>query len=263
MIMRNVITLLILSISFFVQAQVVNITYVTVPRENSETFLKLHEKFTNLSNSKDRLQIDSAIFAHAFAGDYTFAIYDFYANAEDLVNDASLIDEAMNKNIDAMNLDKEKEMELNEEYKSYSSMYAYNHTDQIRQDKGLEGLEFESENLDWSTKKVVVVSKYEVKWGMNKIFYDGLIDGIKSLKESGHAVGHYASRHLYGSGADYHTYQFYESWTDFAAYEEANSGQSMSDDNKKFWSSIESHDDEILTFIGGTNPETKVFSYRK
>ena len=52
--MKNFITALFLTISFAVTAQVVNITYVSVDRENSETFLELHEKFTNLSISEDR-----------------------------------------------------------------------------------------------------------------------------------------------------------------------------------------------------------------
>jgi hypothetical protein len=37
----------------------------------------------------------------------------------------------------------------------------------------------------------------------------------------------------------------------------------MTEEDKKFWSAIDSHSDEILTFIGGINPETKVFSYAK
>ena len=37
----------------------------------------------------------------------------------------------------------------------------------------------------------------------------------------------------------------------------------MTDDDKKFWSVIDSHSDEILTYIGGMDRETKVFSYAK
>ena len=66
--MKQIITGLFLTVSLFVNAQMVNITYVTVPRENSETFLELHEKFMNLSNSKERTITQSVIFAHAFAG---------------------------------------------------------------------------------------------------------------------------------------------------------------------------------------------------
>jgi succinate dehydrogenase/fumarate reductase cytochrome b subunit len=72
--MKQVITGLFLTVSLFVNAQIINITYVTNPRENSETFLELHEKFINLSNSKERTITQSAIFAHAFAGNYTFPI---------------------------------------------------------------------------------------------------------------------------------------------------------------------------------------------
>ena len=262
--MKNFITLLFVSFSFLVNAQIVNITYVTVPRENSETFLTLHEKFMNLSISEDRVLTQSVIFAHAFAGDYTFAIYDSYKTTQDLVNDTALADAAMKKNVEAMKLDKEAQASLMDEYRNYSAMYAYNHSDQIRQNTGLEKLQFMVENTDWSTKKVVVVSTYEVKWGMNKTFHDGIVDGsLKSLKDSGHASAHFATQHLYGSGADFHTYQVYNSWSDFAAYEEANLGGPMLVDDKKFWSSIESHGDEILTLIGSTTSETMIFSYKK
>ena len=263
-IMKNLITALFLTLGLAVSAQVVNITYVSVDRENSETFLELHKKFTNLSNGEDRTISGSGMFAHAFAGDYTFAIYDFYANEQDLVNDPALADAAMQANVEAMKLDDAAKEALTAEYQSYSAMYAHNHTDQIRQSIGLEDLKFESEDLDWSTTKVVVVSTYETKWGRDGDFYEGVKNGsLKTLKESGHATAAYASRHLYGSGADWHTYQFYNTWSDFAAYEEANLGGPMTDDNKKFWSAIEAHSDEILTFIGGMNPETKTFNYAK
>jgi|TARA_B110000261_G_C13022469_1_gene332692 hypothetical protein len=262
--MKQIITGLFLTVSLFLNAQIVNITYVTVPRENSETFLELHEKFVNLSNSKERTITQSAIFAHAFAGDYTFAIYDSYNNMQDLVNDTALANDAMKKNVDAMELDAVAKDLLMGEYRNYSGMYAYNHSDQIRQDIGLEKLQFSIEDMDWSTKKVVVVSTYEVKWGMNQVFQEGIINGsLKEIKETGHAEAHFASQHLYGSGADFQTYQVFNSWSDFAAYEEANLGGSMSDDDKKFWSSIEGHSDQILTLIGAMNKETKVFSYKK
>ena len=149
--MKNVMTALFLSVGFAVTAQVVNITYVSVPRENSETFLELHEKFSNLSISEDRKITGGGMFAHAFAGDYTFAIYDFYANEQDLVNDPALADAAMQTNVDALNLDDAAKEALTAEYQSYSAMYAHNHTDQIRQSRNLEELTFEAEGLDWGT----------------------------------------------------------------------------------------------------------------
>ena len=176
----------------------------------------------------------------------------------------ALSNAAMEANVEALKLDDAAKEALMAEFQSYSAMYAYNHSDQIRQSNGLEELSFEAEDLDWSTQKVVVVSTYNTKWGKNRDFFEGVKNGsLKTLKESGHAVAAYASRHFYGSGAGWHTYQFYNTWSDFAAYEEANLGGPMDEDAKKFWSSIESHTDEILTFIGGINPETKVFSYSK
>ena len=262
--MKNLITIVCLCVGFAMSAQVVNITYVSVDRENSETFLELHEKFTNLSISEDRTIVGGGMFAHAFAGDYTFAIYDFYANEQDLVNDPALADAAMQANVEALKLDDAAKEALMTEYQTYVGMYVHNHSDQIRQSRNLETMSFEAEGLDWSTQKVVVVSTYNTKWGKNRDFVDGIKNGsLKTLQESGHAVAAYASRHFYGSGADWHTYQFFNTWSDFAAYEEANLGAAMTEDDKKFWASIESHTDEILTFIGGMNPETKELRYSK
>ena len=262
--MRNLITIVCLCVGFAMSAQIVNITYVTVPREESDQFLELHEKFMNLSVSDERTLSGAGVFAHAFAGDYSFALYDFYASTEDLVKDAALADAALEANVDAMNLDEEGKKQMTQDYMTYTRMYADNHSDQIRQSGGLEDFVFESETLDWSTKKVVVVSKYEVKWGENKAFSDSVINGsLKTLKESGHAAATYASQHLYGSGADFHTYQFFNTWSDFAAYEQANLGGPMDEAGKDFWSAIEGHDDEILVFIGGYNSEAKRFGYAK
>ena len=98
--MKNLFTFLLLTVSFALFAQnVVNITYVTVPRQDSETFLELHKKFTNLSLGKERVLVSSGIFAHAFAGDYTYAIYDFYNSAEDLVIDADISNKILGQNI--------------------------------------------------------------------------------------------------------------------------------------------------------------------
>ena len=106
--MRNLITIVCLGVGFAMSAQIVNITYVTVPREESDQFLELHEKFMNLSVSDDRTLSGAGVFAHAFAGDYSFALYDFYASTEDLVKDAALADAALEANVDAMNLDEER-----------------------------------------------------------------------------------------------------------------------------------------------------------
>ena len=91
-----------------------------------------------------------------------------------------------------------------------------------------------------------------------------MIDGnIKALKESGKVFLTVTSRHLYGSGMDWHSYMFYESWSDFAAYEESNFGGAMNANDIKFWSAIDAHEDEILMWIGGMSPDTKVFDYAK
>jgi hypothetical protein len=262
--MKTIITVLFLTVSLFVNAQIANITYITVPRENSEEFLKLHEKFTNLSLSEERKLEQSVIFAHSFAGDYTFAIYDLYTNAEDMVGDAAIAEKVMDKNIEAMKLSKEQKEAMMKSFKTYSGMYAYNHSDQVRTSQWTKDLRYEAKNIDWTSKKIVVVSKYEVKFKMNKTFKDGLINcSIKNLKESGLCELHFATQHLYGSGADFHTYQFYNSWTDFAAFEEGNLGGEMTNEDKTFWSSIEAHEDEILTLIGAINPDTKLFTYKK
>ena len=175
--MKNLIIILCLFVGGSLFAQVVNITYVTVPREEADQFLDLHEKFSNLSISEERTLQGGGLFAHAFAGDYSFAIYDFYASAEDLVKDADFANKALQANIKAMNLDEEGQNQMTSEYRTYTRMYADNHSDQVRMSEGLEDLTYEAQSLDWSTKKVVVVSKYEVKWGKNRDFFEGIVNG--------------------------------------------------------------------------------------
>ena len=263
--MKKFILLLFSSISNAVFSQdILKITYVAVSRENSETFLELHKKFTNLSLGEARTIKQSVVFAHAFAGDYTYAIYDFYDSEEGLVVDATISQNILEANIKAMNLDTEAQEEMNKEYLNYLEMYTTGHSDQIRTSKGLEELGFLNDTIDWSTKKVVVVGKYNTKSGKNTDFKEVWVDSnLKMLKDSGKVVSVYTSRHLYGSGMDWHTYMFYNSWSDFAAYEESNFGGAMTDMDNKFWSAISGHEDEILMWIGGISPETKMFFYAK
>ena len=68
------------------------------------------------------------------------------------------------------------------------------------------------------------------------------------------------NRHLYGAGYSFNIYIFYDSWSDFAAFEEGNF-QPMNDTSKKFWASVADHEDEILVMLGGINPETKQINY--
>ena len=263
--MKKFITFLFLIVSCVLVAQnIVNITYVTVPRQDSETFLELHKKFTNLSLGEDRKIVNSGMFAHAFAGDYTYAIYDFYQTAEDLVKDSDISNKILGDNIKAMNLDEKAQAKMQKDYMAYLGMFIEGHSDQVRTFEGLEKLGFVSENMDWSTKKVVVLSKYSTKWGTNNDFTEGLISGsLKDNKESGKTLAMYASRHLYGSGMDWHSYMFYETWSDFAAFEESNYGAAMDEDAIKYWSSVSSHEDEILMWIGGIDEKTKLFYYAK
>ena len=97
---------------------VMNITYIDVPREQADEFLELHVKFSNLSMSDERKLTGHGIFAHAFAGDYTFALYDFYASAADIDADADLSNQVLQKNVKAMELDDEAQQAMNEQYLS-------------------------------------------------------------------------------------------------------------------------------------------------
>lgn len=84
-----------------------------MPREQADEFLELHVKFSNLSMSDERKLTGHGIFAHAFAGDYTFALYDFYTSAADIDIDADLSNEVLQKNVKAMELDDEAQQAMN------------------------------------------------------------------------------------------------------------------------------------------------------
>ena len=235
---------------------VMNITYIDVPREQADEFLELHVKFSNLSMSDERKLTGHGIFAHAFAGDYTFALYDFYASAADIDADADLSNEVLQKNVKAMELDDEAQQAMNEQYFKYFRMYAENHTDQIR--IANEDVFYESDAHDWSTTKVVTVGKYDVKWGQGSAFRDAWNAGqFENYKNDEGVTAVYGTNHLYGSGLGLHIYTFYKDWNAFAAFETANLGQPMDDNGRAFWSAVDAHEDEILVWIGGLNTETK------
>lgn len=235
---------------------VMNITYVDVPRDQADEFLELHVKFSNLSMSEDRKLTAHGIFAHAFAGDYTFALYDFYASAADIDVDSDLANEVLQKNVKAMGLDEEAQQALTNEFWKYFRMYAENHTDQIR--VANDNVFYESSSLDWSSPKVVTLSKYDIKWGQGGAFRDAWNAGQFELYKNDSGVqAVYGTNHLYGSGLGLHIYTFFDDWHAFAAFETANLDQPMDDNGRTFWSAVDSHEDEILIWIGGLNPETK------
>tara|TARA_B100002019_G_scaffold279069_1_gene280562 strand:- start:777 stop:1661 length:885 start_codon:yes stop_codon:yes gene_type:complete len=235
---------------------VMNITYIDVPREQADEFLELHVKFSNLSMSDERKLTGHGIFTHAFAGDYTFALYDFYASAADIDADADLANEVLQKNVKAMELDDEAQQAMNEQYFKYFRMYAENHTDQIRIVN--EDVFYESDFHDWTTTKVVTVGKYGVKWGQGSAFRDAWNAGqFENYKNDEGVTAVYGTNHLYGSGLGLHIYTFYKDWNAFAAFETANFGQPMDDNGRAFWSAVDAHEDEILVWIGGLNDETK------
>ncbi len=259
---------------------VVNITYVTVPRENSQEFLSLHKKFTNLTLSEERKIMGSGIFSHAYAGDFTFAIYDFYDNASDIDEDANITNKVLAKNVEAMNLSKEEQSALTNEWRLYTKLYADNHSDQIRISQGLDTLRYEKEGLNWNSKKVVVNHKFNTKWGKNQDFRNSWLAGYaKQLKESGTIEAIYPSRHLYGSGMSWHLYIVYPDWKSLAEFRDNFNVGSMDENTKTFWKSVSNHSDDIMVYIGGittknefkrfdlngnpVNEETKKFDYVK
>ena len=255
--MKSFFSIIVALVCMITHAQtVMNITYVDVPREHADEFMELHVKFPNLSMSDERKLTGHGIFAHAFAGDYTFALYDFYASAADINADADLANEVLQKNVKAMELDDKAQQAMNEQYFKYLRMYAENHTDQIR--IANESVFYESESHDWSTTKVVTVGKYNVKWGQGSAFRDAWNTGqFENYKNDEGITAVYGTNHLYGSGLGLHIYTFYKDWNAFAAFETANLGQPMDDNGSAFWSAVDAHEDEILIWIGGLNTETK------
>ena len=257
--MKHIITIVTVALSLNVHAQpasVMNITYVDVPRTKADQFLASHVKFSNMSISDDRKIIAHGIFAHAFADNYTFAFYDFYASSADIEADSDLANEVLQKNVEGMNLDEEARKALNAEYWTYFRNYAENHTDQIR--VANTNMVYESEKLDWSTKKVVTLGKFDIKWGKGGEALKAWQEGqLASYKNHPGVEAVYGSNHLYGDGMGLHIYTFYSDWEAFASYESANFGTSMDENGKTFWNAVNSHKDEIMVWIGGMNPETK------
>jgi hypothetical protein len=257
--MKNIITIITIALCSSIYAQpasVMNITYIDVPRTEADAFLASHVKFSNMSISEDRKILAHGILTHAFADNYTFAFYDFYASSADVEKDSDLANLALQENVKAMNLDEEAQQALNKEYFTYFRNYAENHTDQIR--VANEEMVYESEQLDWSTKKITTVGKFDIKWGKGGEALKAWQDGqLESYKKHPGVEAVYGSNHLFGSGMGLHIYTFYSDWESFASYESANFGSAMDENGKTFWSAVDAHEDEIMVWIGGMNPETK------
>jgi hypothetical protein len=248
---------LLFSLATYAQQSIANVTFHDVPREKMNEFLTLHKKFHDVSISDESTVTGGGIFAHKYAGNYSVATYAFYNSESDLEKDTAAAAAARTAYWNSLS-DDEKQV-VGPQWGNYNKMAVYNHYDEIRISNE-NSLFWEAENLDWSTNKIMVVSKYNVKWGMNQDFNAGLQQNLKNYQDSGIPVAVYSNRHLYGAGYSFNIYIFYDSWSDFAAFEEGDF-QPMNETSKKFWASVADHEDEILVMLGGIDPETKEINY--
>lgn len=264
--MKNLILLLTVLISSSTIAQnVVNVSYYKVPREEAAQFVRSHQKFSDLQMSKDRLIKGGGLFTHVQADNYTYVSYEFYDSVADLEKDSSIESAALKANTAALDLSKKERKELVAEYQKYNSTIFYNHYDQIRM--GNADMNWQFETADWTKKKITTLSKFNIKEGMQKQFFETWKNGeFKTKKESGHVEAITGSWHLFGSGHHIHVYTFFDNWDNFAAFEKASAydvTQDLGENEKKFWASVESHEDEILMFIGGIDQSTGKFYFAK
>jgi len=105
--MKNIFTVLGLFLVSFLMAQfIASIAYYKVPRQEAAQFIRLYQKFTDLSSSEDSLLRGGGVFAHVHAYNYTYVSYDFYDSVSDLEKDGPTASAALKKNIDALKLSK-------------------------------------------------------------------------------------------------------------------------------------------------------------
>ena len=264
--MKNIFTVLgLFFISSLMAQSIASIAYYKVPREEAAQFIRSHQKFTDLSSSDDRLLRGGGVFAHVHADNYTYVSYDFYDSVSDLEKDGPIASSALKTNIDALKLSKKEKEALTKEYRKYNRTIYYNHYDQIRMANPEMGWNFQT--ADWTKKKITTLSKFKIKEGMQDQFFDAWKKGeFKNKQESGFVEAITGSWHLYGEGDHIHVYTFFDSWDNFASFEKASSydvAKDMGENEKKFWSTVETHEDEILMFIGGIDQTTGKFYFAK
>ena len=64
-----------------------SITYLAVPMADTQEFLQLHKKFSDLSAGEDRTLLHTWLFKHARGGDYSMMVVDVYPSQEALYMD--------------------------------------------------------------------------------------------------------------------------------------------------------------------------------
>ena len=264
--MKNILMLFTLFFGISVVAQnIVNITYYEIPRENSAEFLRSHQKFTDLSMSENRLILGAGVFAHVHADNYTYVSYEFYNSVADIEKDGAIASKALKANVDALKLSEEEKKEFSTEYANYSRIIYYNHSDQMRMANPK--MEWNFYKVDWTKKKITTLSKFKIKDGMQNQFFKTWEKGeFKNKKESGFVEAMTGSWHLYGDGSHIHVYTFFNNWDSFASFEKASDYEvtkNLGENDKKFWSTVDSHEDEILMFIGGIDQTTRKFYFAK
>lgn len=258
-----VLALLILFITSSFGQNVHSITYLAVPMADTQEFLQLHKKFTDLAAGEERTLLHTWLFKHARGGDYSMMVVDVYPNQESLYMDKPQA--VMKKNIAAMELSEEENASIKEDWKRYMSLYIEGHTDETRIMINPEEYFYSSEAFDPSKKMIVISALFDVRYADMKEF-TAIADKAytKLAIERGNATLIFQTSHLTGSGLSVELVSFFPSWDALAADEKIlHAGNpAMKTEWMRFFELLHGHHDEI-TILLGTNWQSKTFNFSK
>ncbi|MGB2129659.1 MAG: hypothetical protein ACPHXR_09310 [Flavicella sp.] len=261
---NGILTTIVLLFTLSTLAQNVHsIIYLAVPKANTQEFMYLHKKFTDLSAGEDRTLLHTWLFNHARGGDYSMMIVDVYPSQEAMHQDKPR--EVLKKNIEALNLTEEEEAAIKVEWKRYLSLYIEGHTDETRILIKPEEYLYSSDAFDPSKKMIVISALFDVKYSDMEEFTAIAHNAYTKLAiERGNATLIFQSSHLTGSGLSVEIVSFFPSWEAFAADEKVlHAGNpDMKEEWLRFFELMHGHYDEI-TILLGTNWQSKTFNFSK
>ena len=228
-------------------AQVLEIQYLTVPREHMEEFMELHKEVIELTASESTVT-GHWVYAHAFAGRYTMTFVNRYETAVSMEQDTSF--SAIGRYSDSI-ADSTERAAFDERMDNYFDWYLTGHWDEVR---GVAEGGFFKEDVDPAQRHVVTVGHYNPKFSDLSEFtelYTELL--VEPGREAGFANGVVFGTHYRGSGDTFDAVTYYPSWDAFAKAQAAAAGGPSTADVERmdrFWNIAGRHSDDIMVSLG-------------
>lgn len=231
--------------------QLLDITYLDVPRQHMEEFLDLHKEMIERSAEGPRTITGHFVFAHAYAGPFSLVVVNRFDNGVDMESDSLFA--GITSHMDSI-ADSTEKAEFDEKANKWFRWYIEGHWDEVRSVR--EG-GFFKENIDPAQRHVVVVSSYNPRFADLTEFVDLYTEMLVNPgREAGYADGVTYSTHYRGSGPTFAAASWFPSWEIYAESLTPLTGSEVEqtdEDREKMnrlWEIAGDHNDDILVSIG-------------